>query len=161
MKRSVLITLAVILVTMTFTQCLSADTDVIDVIMNIEAVATINVNNAVIELLPVSGSMDYEGVTSPNPYIVCNVPVTVTATTVGSAPLVSTDWQTKLQGKDYNGTPDATPIDVDPPSATVGSPFYFGVAVKAGNVNMTARGDSAGGPPAIVAQTTVTVLPRP
>jgi hypothetical protein len=161
MKRSVLITLTAIFVTMTFTQCLSAvETEIVPVYMVIETIAQIQLNNAQILLVPVSGGLDYEGVTSPMPSVTCNTLVTITATTVGEPPLVSTDWQTALQGTAYNGTPDSFPIDVSPIVAPVGSPFYFGVSVLAKNVDMTARPlTPAGGPPERVATTTITVSP--
>ncbi|MBN1457445.1 MAG: hypothetical protein JW912_06310 [Sedimentisphaerales bacterium] len=153
MKRSVLIALVAIVTTMTFTQCLFADAVDIPVVMNIAPIASIVLNGAQIELLPVLGSMNYEGATLPpnQPIITCNVQVTVTANTVGISPFITTDWQTALQGTAYNGTSTSDPILVDP----LATPFNLGVSVLAGNVDMTVRPDGL----ANVATTTVTVTP--
>jgi hypothetical protein len=154
MKKLMLIALTAILATMTFTQCVTADVVEIPVVMDIAPIATVVLNGAEIKLLPVTGSMDYEGSTLPpnQPIITCNVPVTVTAVTTGVAPLVSTFWQTALQGTAYNGTPASNPSLVDP----LATPFNLGVSVLAGSVDMTVRAD---GPNARVATTVVTVAP--
>jgi hypothetical protein len=131
----------------------------IPVYMDIQPVASIALNNAEIKLEPVNGTIDYAGVTLPpnQPVLTCNVPVTVSADTVGVAPLVSTAWQTALQGNPWSapGNPSGiSAINVDPPA----TPFILDVAVQALNVDMTVRPQ---GLAARVATTTVTVVPRP
>jgi hypothetical protein len=131
----------------------------IPVVMDIEPVASIALNDAVIKLEPVSGSLDYTGVTLPpnQPVLTCNVPVTVSAYTTGVAPLVSLLWATALQGQPWSvpGNPcGGTAINVDPPA----TPFILDVAVWAQLVDMTVRPQGLN---ARVATTTVTVVPRP
>ena len=134
----------------------------IPVVMDIEPVASIALNDAIIKLLPVSGALDYTGITlAPNrPVLTCNVPVTVSAYTTGVAPLVSLLWATALQGQPWSvpGNPcGGTAINVDPPA----TPFILDVAVLAQNVDMTVRPLTGIGPLAVVGMTTVTVTPRP
>lgn len=132
----------------------------IPVVMDIQPVASIALNDAVIKLEPVNGSMDYTGVTLPpnQPVLTCNVPVTVSAQTEGVAPLVTITWNTALQGNPWSA-PGGNPgppsvINVDPAA----TPFILDVAVLAQNVDMTVRPQ---GLAARVATTTVTVVPRP
>jgi len=156
MKKSVLIVLAAVLSTMTFTQCLSADTVQIPVNMDIVAISSINVAPGTHINLDQSIGLDYWGVTTAPITINCNVPVTVYAETLGVAPLVSSEWQTALQGQGWStaGNPSGTSeIDIDP----ILSPFPLNVSVKANNVNMAGRNQGIDQ----VATTTVTVLPRP
>jgi hypothetical protein len=137
----------------------------IPVYMDIQPIAQLNVIDVEILLQPVGvtagpaplGTLNYTGVTSPSPVLTCNVPVTVSAQTVGVAPLVTISWQTALQGQFWAspGNPGLpSTINVDPPA----TPFILDVAVLATNVDMTVRPQ---GDHARVATTTVTVAPRP
>ena len=146
----------------------------IPVVMEIIPIATLIIaTGTVIELLPAGvtpgpaplGTLDYTGVASPSPQLTCNVPVTVSAETVGVAPLVTTSWQTALQGNGWS-TPPGNPgspsvINVDPAAATPANPFVLDVAVLATNVDMTVRPLTGTGPLAVIGMTTVTVVPRP
>lgn len=138
----------------------------IPVVMEIIPIATLIIASGTqIPLMPVNGSMDYTGVSTPSPQLTCNVPVTVSAQTAGVAPLVSTQWSTALQGQPWT-VPGANPsgistINVDPAAATPANPFILDVAVLAQNVDMTVRPLTGIGPLAVVGMTTVTVTPRP
>ena len=154
MKKSVLITLAAVLITITFTQY--ADAVDIPVVIDIKAIASVDVAPGTQINLDQSIGLDYWGVTTAPVAINCNVPVTVYAQTLGVSPLISTQWQTALQGQAWStaGNPSGvTEIDVDP----VLSPFPLSVSVKANNVNMAGRPEGLDQ----VATTTITVLPRP
>ena len=128
----------------------------IPVVMDIEPVASIALNDAVIKLFQITGSTDYEGHTvAPNqPVVTCNVPVTVEADTVPVLPDVSSTgkWRTAIRPNNYAGTANSIVNIIDP----LATPWTLDVWVKANNVDMTQRPD---GPDVRVATTTITVTP--
>jgi len=161
MKKSILIVLTAMLVTVTFTQCLSAAERVdIPVLMDIIEIASIELNGAQIKLIPVPGTLDYEGSTVPgsHPIVTSNVRVDVVAETIPNAnpsDVASGGWRTRLQNQGYNGTPMSDPLTIDP----LATPFPLTVHVKAKDVDM--GGWTAGHNNAQVATTVVTVTPTP
>jgi len=141
----------------------------VPVLLHIVEVASLDLNGAVIVLDRVGGTTDYTGVTAghpafpPNhPMLTCNAPVTVSASTAGVAPLITSLWQTSIRNTPWSlaGNPcGGTSIDVDP--LVTPMPYPIEIAVLATNVDMSVRPLSLPSTYDRVATTTVTVTPRP
>jgi hypothetical protein len=110
----------------------------IPVTMDIVPVASLNLNAAVIKLLPTVGGDvgDFSGCANPKPLLQSNVPVTVLADVEPVAPLVTNDANcyVAIQGQPWDST---SAQDYDP--AYISSGVYIPVCVLFRNVDMAMR----------------------
>ncbi len=116
----------------------------IPVVMDIVPVASLNLNGAIIKLVPTVGGGvgDFSGCASPLPLLQSNVPVTVTATVVPVAPLVTDpcDCYVAIQGQDWAKSPPfgaGSINDYDP--AYIASGVGIPVCVLFRGVDMSQR----------------------